>query len=71
LLTSLGKHLDESSNLEEAAKSSFLLDGYLNVAPEWLEESERLLTEAVDQLAFILATSNLGAANSSGSYDDD
>jgi hypothetical protein len=71
LLTSLGKHLDESSNLEEAAKSSLLLDGYLNVAPEWLEESERLLTEAVDQLSFILAASNLGAANTSGSHDDD
>jgi hypothetical protein len=71
LLTSLGKHLDESSNLEEAAKSSLLLDGYLNVVPEWLEESERLLTEAVDQLSFILAASNLGAANTSGSHDDD
>jgi hypothetical protein len=71
LLTSLGKHLDESSNLEEAAKSTLLLDGYLNVAPEWLEESERLLTEAVDQLSFILAASNLGAANTSGSHDDD
>jgi len=71
LLTSLGKHLDESSNLEEAAKSSLLLDGYLNVVPEWLEESERLLTEAVDQLSFILAASNLGVANSSGSHDDD
>ena len=71
LLTSLGKHLDESSNLEEAAKSSLLLDGYLKVVPEWLEESERLLTEAVDQLSFILAASNLGAANTSGSGDDD
>jgi hypothetical protein len=71
LLTSLNKHLDESSNPEEAAKSSLLLDGYLNVVPEWLEESERLLTEAVDQLSFILATSNLGVANSSGSHDDD
>jgi hypothetical protein len=71
LLTSLNKHLDESSNPEEAAKSSLLLDGYLNVVPEWLEESERLLTEAVDQLSFILAASNLGVANSSGSHDDD
>jgi hypothetical protein len=71
LLTSLGKHLEESSNLEEAAKSSLLLDGYLNVVPEWLSETEDLLTEAVDQLSFILAASNLGAANSSGSHDDD
>jgi hypothetical protein len=71
LLTSLGKHLEESSNLEEAAKSSLLLDGYLNVVPEWLSETERLLTEAVDQLAFILAATNLGVANSSGSRDDD
>jgi hypothetical protein len=71
LLSSLGKHLDESSNLEEAAKSSLLLDGYLNVVSEWLEESERLLTEAVDQLSFILAANNLGAANTSGSGDDD
>jgi len=71
LLTSLDKYLGESSNLEEAAKSSLLLDGYLNVVPEWLSETERLLTEAVDQLAFILAASNLGAANSSGSHDDD
>jgi hypothetical protein len=71
LLTSLNKHLDESSNPEEAAKSSLLLDGYLDVVPEWLEESERLLTEAVDQLSFILAASNLGVANSSGSHDDD
>jgi|GEM_PF-2450087 len=71
LLTSLNKHLDESSNHEEAAKSSLLLDGYLNVVPEWLAETETLLTEAVDQLAFILTASNLGAANSSGSCDDD
>lgn len=71
LLTSLNKHLDESSNPEEAAKSSLLLDGYLNVVPEWLSEAEHLLTEAVDQLSFILAASNLGAANSSGSHDDD
>jgi hypothetical protein len=71
LLTSLGKHLEESSNLEEAAKSSLLLDGYLDVVPEWLKESEAALTEVVDQLAFILAASNLGTANSSGSHDDD
>jgi hypothetical protein len=71
LLTSLNKHLDESSNPEEAAKSSLLLAAYLDVVPEWLEESEAALTEAVDQLAFILAASNLGAANSSGSHDDD
>jgi hypothetical protein len=71
LLVSLDKYLGESSNPEEAAKSSVLLDGYLNVVPEWLSEAEHLLTEAVDQLAFILAVSNLGAANSSGSHDDD
>jgi hypothetical protein len=71
LLTSLDNYLGESSNPEEAAKSSLLLDGYLNVVPEWLSETERLLTEAVDQLAFILAASNLGAANTSGSHDDD
>jgi hypothetical protein len=71
LLTSLGKHLDESSSLEEAAKLSLLLDGYLDVVPEWLSETERLLTEAVDQLSFILAASNLGAANTRGSHDDE
>ena len=71
LLTSLDKYLGESSNLEEATKSSLLLDGYFNVVPEWLSEAEHLLTEAVDQLAFILAASNLGVANSSGSHDDD
>ena len=71
LLTSLDNFLGESSNPEEGAKSSLLLDSYLGVVPEWLKESEAALTEAVDQLAFILAASNLGRANSSGSHDDD
>jgi len=71
LLTSLDNYLGESSNPEEGAKSSLLLDAYLDVVPEWLKESEAALTEVVEQLAFILTASNLGAANSSGSHDDD
>lgn len=71
LLTSLDNYLGESSNPEEAAKSSLLLGAYLDVVPEWLKETHALLTEAVDQLSFILAASNLGAANGSGSHDDD
>ena len=68
-LTSLDNYLGESSNPEEASKSSLLLNAYLDVVPEFLEESEGLLTEANDQLAFTLAASNLGVA--SGSHDDD
>jgi hypothetical protein len=71
LLTSLDNYLGESSNPEEASKSSLLLNAYLDVVPEFLEEAETLLAEANEQLAFILAASNLGAANSSGSHDDD
>jgi hypothetical protein len=71
LLTSLDNYLGESSNPEEASKSSRLLNAYLDVVPEFLEESEGLLTEATEQLAFILSASNLGAANTSGSHDDD
>jgi hypothetical protein len=71
LLTSLNHYLDESSNLEEASKSSLLLNAYLDVVPEFLEEAETLLAEANEQLSFILAASNLGAANTRGSHDDD
>ena len=68
-LASLENYLGESSNIEEGSKSSLLLDAYLNVVPKLLEEAEGLLTQANDQLAFILAASNLGVA--SGSRDDD
>lgn len=70
-LASLDNYLGESSNPEEARKSSLLLDRYRDIVPERLEEAESWLTEANDQLAFILAANNLGAANSSGSHDDD
>ena len=70
-LASLGNYLGESSNIEEGSKSSLLLDAYLNVVPKLLEESEGLLTQANEQLSFILAASNLGAANTQGSHDDD
>ena len=70
-LASLSHFLDESSNFEEARKSSLLLNMYRDVVPLWLKEVESWLTEANDQLSFILATNNLGAANSSGSHDDD
>jgi hypothetical protein len=69
LLTSLDNYLGESSNPEEASKSSLLLNAYLDAVPDFLEEAETLLAEANDQLAFILAASNLGVA--SGSHDDD
>jgi hypothetical protein len=69
LLTSLDNYLGESSNPEEASKSSLLLNAYLDAVPEFLEKSEGLLTEVNDQLAFILAASNLGVA--SGSRDDE
>jgi hypothetical protein len=71
LLTSLDNYLGESSNPEEARKSSLLLNHYCDIVPEFLKEVEEWLTEANDQLAFILAANNLGAANSSGSHDDD
>jgi hypothetical protein len=71
LLTSLDNYLGESSNPEEASKSSLLLNTYLDVVPEFLEEAETLLAEANDQLAFILVASNLGAANTQGSHDDE
>ena len=69
LLTSLDNYLGESSNPEEASKSSLLLNAYLDAVPEFLEKSEGLLAEANDQLAFILAASNLGVAF--GSRDDE
>ena len=69
LLTSLNNYLGESSNPKEASKSSLLLNAYLDVVPDFLEEAETLLAEANDQLAFILAASNLGVA--SGSRDDE
>jgi hypothetical protein len=69
LLTSLDNYLGESSNPEEASKSSLLLNAYLDVVPDFLKEAETLLAEANDQLAFILAASNLGVA--SGSRDDE
>ena len=71
LLTSLDNYLRESLNIEEASKSSLLLNSYLETVPDLLKETEGLLAEVVEQLAFILAASNLGAANSSGSHDDD
>ena len=71
LLTSLDNYLGESSNPEEASKSSLLLNAYLDVVPDFLEEAETLLAEANEQLAFILAASNLGAANTRGSHDDE
>jgi hypothetical protein len=71
LLTSLDNYLGESSNPEEARKSSLLLNMYRDVVPERLEETETWLTEATEQLAFILAASNLGAANTRGSHDDE
>jgi hypothetical protein len=70
-LTSLDNYLGESSNPEEARKSSLLLNTYLDVVPRSLEEAENWLTETNEQLSFILAASNLGAANTRGSYDDD
>lgn len=70
-LASLESYLGESSNIEEGSKSSLLLDAYLNVVPKLLEESEDLLIQANEQLSFILAASNLGAANTQGSHDDD
>ncbi len=71
LLTSLDNYLGESSNPEEARKSSLLLNMYRDVVPERLQEAEGWLGETTEQLAFILAANNLGAANSSGSHDDD
>jgi hypothetical protein len=71
LLTSLDNYLGESSNPEEARKSSLLLNHYRDIVPEFLEEVEGWLVEANDQLAFILAANNLGAANTSGSHDND
>ena len=47
LLTSLDNYLGESSNPEEARKSSLLLNMYRDVVPEWLEEAEEWLTEGV------------------------
>lgn len=70
LLTSLDNYLSESSNPEEARKSSLLLNHYCDIVPESLKEVEEWLTETNDQLAFILAANNLGAANTSGSWDD-
>lgn len=69
LLTSLDNYLGESSNPEEARKSSLLLNHYCGIVPESLKEVEGWLTEANDQLAFILAANNLGVA--SGSRDDE
>jgi hypothetical protein len=71
LLTSLDNYLGESSNEEEARKSSFLLNVYRDAVPEKLGEAEEWLTEATEQLAFILTANNLGAANSSRSHDND
>jgi len=69
-LASLDNYLGESSNPEEARKSSLLLNQYREMVPESLKEAESWLTEADDQLAFILAANNLGAVNTSGSWDD-
>jgi hypothetical protein len=69
LLTSLDNYLGESSNPEEARKSSLLLNHYCDVVSESLKEVEEWLTEANDQLSFILAANNLGVA--SGSRDDE
>jgi hypothetical protein len=70
-LASLDIYLGESSNPEEARKSSLLLDHYRDTVPKSLKEAESWLTEANEQLSFILAANNLGAANTSGSWDDD
>jgi hypothetical protein len=69
LLTSLDNYLGESSNPEEARKSSLLLNHYCGTVPQFLREVEEWLIEANDQLAFILAANNLGVA--SGSRDDE
>lgn len=70
LLTSLDNYLGESLNHEEASKSLILLNAYLDAVPKSLQEAEGLLAEANDQLAFLLASNNLGTANTSGSRDD-
>lgn len=69
-LTSLKHCLTESPSLEdeEAEKLSTLLGVYLDVVPDLLKESQDLLLEAGEQLAFILAVNGHGVA--SGKRDD-
>ena len=70
-LTSLKTCLEESSTIEEeeAEKLSLLLSVYLDVAPDLLGESQKLLEQAADQLSFILAASGHGVG--SGKRDDE
>ena len=59
-LTSLKHCLAESSTIdeEEAEKLSTLLGVYLDVVPDLLKESQDLMSEAADQLSFILTTTS-------------
>ena len=70
-LASLKTRLTESSTIddEEAERLSTLLNVYLDVAPDLLGESQKLLEQAADQLSFILATSGHGVG--SGKRDDE
>ena len=70
-LTSLKTCLDESSTIdgEEVERLSTLLGVYLDVAPDLLGESQKLLEQAADQLSFILAASGHGVG--SGKRDDE
>jgi hypothetical protein len=70
-LTSLKNCLTESSTIEEeeAEKLSTLLGVYLDVAPDLLSETQKLLEQAADQLSFILAASGHGVA--SGERDNE
>ena len=70
-LTSLKTCLEESSTIdaEEAERLSTLLGVYLDVAPDLLGESQKLLEQAADQLSFILTANGHGVA--SGKRDDE
>ena len=70
-LTSLKTCLEESSTIddEEAERLSTLLNVYLDVAPDLLGESQKLLEQAADQLSFILTASGHGVG--SGKRDDE
>jgi len=70
LLTSLDSYLgDTSLKEEEARKSSLLLNGYLDAVRDLLQDTEGALSEATNQIAFILAASGHGVA--SGRRDDE
>lgn len=70
-LTSLKTCLEESSTIdaEEAERLSTLLGVYLDVAPDLLGESQRLLEQAADQLSFILTANGHGVG--SGKHDNE